>query len=86
MNKNNIITGIDVGTTKIVVAVAEKKDETINIIGIGTSNSDGLNKGIVIDIEKTVNSIDKAIHEAEEESNTDIDSAYVGIQEKILKV
>mgnify|MGYP001480800752 CR=1 FL=1 len=47
MNKNNIITGIDVGTTKIVAAVAEKKDGTINIIGIGISNSDGLNKGIV---------------------------------------
>ena len=85
MNKNNIITGIDVGTTKIVAAVAEKKDGTINIIGIGISNSDGLNKGIVIDIEKTVNSINKAILAAEEESNVDIDSAYVGITGENIK-
>jgi len=82
---NNIITGIDVGTTKIVVAVAEKIDNTINIIGIGINNSDGLNRGIVVDIEKTVNSINKAIHVAEEESNVDIDSAYVGITGENIK-
>ena len=59
MNEENIIVGIDVGTTKIVVAIAELENESINILGIGISESNGLNKGIVINIDDTVNSIKK---------------------------
>ena len=55
MNENKIISGIDIGTTKIVVIIAEKKDGAINIIGFGKSNSDGLERGIVVDINKQLN-------------------------------
>ena len=53
MKDSKIITGIDIGTTKIAVIIAEKKDGILNILGFGKSNSNGLNKGIVVDIEKT---------------------------------
>ena len=59
MKNQKIITGIDIGTTKIAVIIVEQKEDLLNIIGFGTSNSNGLSKGIVVDIEQTINSIDK---------------------------
>jgi len=85
MNNEDIIVGIDIGTTKIAVVVAEKKDNAINILGYGNSKSEGLNRGVVIDIDKTAKSIDEAIQKAEERSNVEIDSAYVGITGENIK-
>ena len=79
MNNKNIISGIDIGTTKIVVIISEKKDGAINIIGFGKSNSDGLERGIVVDISKTIKSITKAVKQAEEQANIEIESAFVGL-------
>ena len=79
MNNKNIISGIDIGTTKIVVIIAEKKDGAINIIGFGKSNSDGLERGIVVDISKTIKSITKAVKQAEEQASIEIESAFVGL-------
>ena len=85
MKNENIITGIDIGTTKIVVIIAEKNGDIINILGIGKSSSRGLQKGIVINIDETVNSIETAILKAEKESKITIDSAYVGITGENIK-
>ena len=79
MNENEIISGIDIGTTKIVVIIAEKKEGAINIIGFGKSNSVGLERGTVVDISKTIKSIESAVKEAEKQANIEIDSAYVGL-------
>ncbi len=79
MNNKNIISGIDIGTTKIVVIIAEKKDGAINIIGFGKSNSDGLERGIVVDISKTIKSITKAVKQAEKQANIEIESTFVGL-------
>ena len=79
MNNKNIISGIDIGTTKIVVIIAEKKDGAINIIGFGKSNSDGLERGIVVDISKTIKSITKAVKQAEEQASIEIESIFVGL-------
>lgn len=79
MNDNKIISGIDIGTTKIVVIIAEKKEGAINIIGFGKSNSVGLERGTVVDISKTIKSIESAVKEAEKQANIEIDSAYVGL-------
>jgi len=79
MNENNIISGIDIGTTKIVVIIAEKKEGAINIIGFGESKSVGLERGIVVDINKTIKSIESAVKQAEKQANIEIDSAYVGL-------
>ncbi len=61
----NIIVGLDIGTTKMCAVVGEISGNEINIIGIGTHPSIGLRKGVVINIESTVDSIKKAVEEAE---------------------
>ena len=76
---NNIVVGLDIGTTKICVIVGEIKKNSIDIIGIGTNRSIGLRKGVIINIESTVNSINKAINEAELMAGCEIKSAYTGI-------
>ena len=66
MSKSELIVGLDIGTTKICAVVGEPSDNgTIEIVGIGTSPSTGLRKGVVVNIEQTVQSIRKAVEEAE---------------------
>jgi cell division protein FtsA len=80
MAKNDqIIVGLDVGTTKICAIVGKITAEGIEIIGIGTNPSEGLRKGVVVNIDSTVDSIKKAVHEAELMSGTDINSVVTGI-------
>lgn len=75
----NIIVGLDVGTTKICAVVGEVSGDEINIIGIGTHPSIGLRKGVVVNIESTVESIKKAVEEAELMAGCEISSVYAGI-------
>jgi cell division protein FtsA len=77
--KENIITAIDIGTTKICVLIARKMGDQIEIIGIGKSPSYGLSKGVVVDVAKTISSITHAVKEAEMMANMPIESAYIGI-------
>lgn len=80
MAKNEqIVVGLDVGTTKICAIVGKLTAEEIEIIGIGTHPSEGLRKGVVVNIDSTVDSIKKAVHEAELMSGTDIKSVVTGI-------
>jgi len=74
-----IIVGLDIGTTKICAIVGELTDEGIDIIGIGSHPSKGLRKGVVVNIETTVQSIQRAIDEAEAMAGTDITHVYTGI-------
>ena len=75
----NVIVGLDVGTTKICAVVGELTGGDINIIGIGTHPSIGLRKGVVVNIESTVDSIKKAVEEAEIMAGCEISSVYAGI-------
>jgi len=75
----NIIVGLDVGTTKICVVVGEVINNKIEILGVSSSPSTGLRKGVVVNIEATVNSIRKAVETAESVSGVEINSVYVGI-------
>lgn len=78
--KDSTIVGLDIGTTKICALIGEKKaDGSIDIRGIGTSPSRGLRKGVVVNIESTVQSIKKAVLEAQMMANTPIVSVYAGI-------
>ena len=63
--KGEIVVGLDIGTTKICCIVGEVGPDGIDVIGIGTHPSRGLRKGVVINIESTVESIKKAVSEAE---------------------
>ena len=77
--QENIIVGLDIGTTKICAVVGEVIGDKINIVGIGTHPSIGLRKGVVVNIESTVESIQKAIEEAELMAGCEISSVYAGI-------
>ena len=78
--EKNIIVGLDIGTSKVVAIVGEiKPDGEIEIIGIGSHPSHGLKKGVVVNIESTVQSIQRAVEEAELMSGVEIDSVYAGI-------
>ena len=77
---NNLIVGLDIGTSKVVAMVGEVTVEgSIDIIGIGTQPSSGLKKGVVVNIESTVQSIQRAVEEAELMAGCQIRSVYAGI-------
>ena len=76
---NRIVVGLDIGTTKICAIVAEVKEHSIDIIGVGSAPSKGLRKGVVVNIESTVASIRKAIDQAQKRSGYKITSVYTGI-------
>src|SRR4030095_8605776 len=76
----NIIVGLDVGTTKICTIVAQvRSDGRLNILGVGKSPSHGLSRGMVVNLGKTLESIRASLKEAEERSGFDINSVTVGI-------
>jgi cell division protein FtsA len=77
--KDPLVVGLDIGTTKICTVVGEVVEGEVNIIGLGTHPSKGLRKGVVINIESTVQSIKKAVEEAELMAGSHITSVYAGI-------
>lgn len=77
--KDELVVGLDIGTTKICAIVGEVTNDGIDVVGIGTHPSKGLRKGVVINIESTVSSIRKAVEEAELMAGSEITSAYAGI-------
>ncbi len=80
MPEKNLIVGLDIGTSKVVAIVGEvKPDGEIEIIGIGSNPSRGLKKGVVVNIESTVQSIQRAVEEAELMAGCEIHSVHVGI-------
>jgi cell division protein FtsA len=77
--RENLIVGLDIGTTKICAIVGNVTEDGVDIVGIGSSPSRGLRKGVVINIETTVASIKKAVEEAELMAGCEIKSVYAGI-------
>ncbi|RMF46909.1 MAG: cell division protein FtsA, partial [Deltaproteobacteria bacterium] len=77
--RENLIVGLDIGTTKICAIVAAVTDEGLDIVGIGSAPSKGLRKGVVINIESTVEAVKKALQEAELMAGCEIKSVFAGI-------
>lgn len=78
--KGNVVVGLDLGTTKTCVIVGKVNDTGgLDIVGIGSCPSTGLRKGVVVNIDNTVESIRKAVEEAELMSDCEIDSVFTGI-------
>ena len=77
--KDELIVGLDIGTTKICAVVAEETENGVDIVGIGTHPSRGLRKGVVVDIDATVDSIKHAVEEAELMADCEITSVYAGV-------
>ncbi|MDP1863384.1 MAG: cell division protein FtsA [Thiobacillus sp.] len=82
----NLVVGLDIGTSKIVCIVAEINDEDeLEIIGMGTHPSKGLRRGVVVNIEATVNAIQRALEEAELMADCKIREVYTGIAGSHIK-
>jgi cell division protein FtsA len=81
MAEARVYAGLDIGTTKITAIVAEPEEdgEGIRVIGVGTAPSDGLKRGVVVNLEKTTRSIQYAVQEAERMSGRTIRSVFAGI-------
>jgi cell division protein FtsA len=80
MARRNLICGMDIGTSHVRVIVGEiNVDGSINIIGVGKSESLGLKKGVIVDLDKTVEAITQSLREAERMVGTGISSAFLGI-------
>jgi len=80
MSDNDFIVGLDIGTTKIAVVIAEVgASKNLNIIGVRKHPSDGLRRGVVVNLDKTVRSIQKAAKSAELMAGIEIESVYAGI-------
>jgi cell division protein FtsA len=85
-SRDNVIVGLDIGTTKICALAAEADSgDTLNIVGFGQAPSEGINKGVVVNIEKTVRSIQRAVRECELMCGTQIKSVYAGIAGRHIK-
>src|SRR5438309_8700601 len=79
-SKNSRVVGLDIGSTKVCCVVAEPGDgETVSIYGVGEVPSEGLRRGVIVNLERTVRSIQGAIKEAERMSGHRVESVYTGL-------
>ena len=86
MEQEKIVVGLDIGTTKICAIVGRKNEfGKLEVLGMGKAVSDGVIRGIVTNIDKTINAIEKAIEEAENQSGIDIRVVNVGIAGQHIK-
>jgi cell division protein FtsA len=80
LSSNDLIAGLDIGTTKICCVVAEVGDnDELILSGVGVSPSAGLKRGVVVDIEATVKAVEEAVAKAARQSGREIESVYVGV-------
>ncbi|TKJ41493.1 cell division protein FtsA [candidate division LCP-89 bacterium B3_LCP] len=77
--EQDVVVGLDLGTSRTTVVIAERDGHSLNVIGQGTSPSTGLKNGVVVNIEGTVESIINAVEAAERMANTTVNSAYTTI-------
>src|SRR5262249_14445509 len=77
---HHIVVGLDIGTTKICAIIGDvKRDGTVDVLGVGTHPSRGLKKGVVVNIDSTVESIRQAVDDAQLMAGIEVGSVYVGI-------
>lgn len=79
MSSNDIIVSLDIGTSKVRVIIGELNNGAINIIGVGSADSEGIRKGAIVDIDQTVQSIRNAVDHAERMVGLQISEVHVGI-------
>ncbi|MEO0184431.1 MAG: cell division protein FtsA [candidate division WOR-3 bacterium] len=79
MAKKDRIVGIDLGTTKVAAIIAEVEDNELKIVGVGSTPSYGLKRGVIVNLEKAITSIKRAVEEASKMAGVKVDSCYAGI-------
>lgn len=86
MGNTGIYVGLDIGTTSIKVVVAEYVKGQVNVIGVGSARSAGLSRGVVVDIDKAVATIQKAVRQAQQRANVEIHEVTAGIPANLLEI
>lgn len=86
MVQPEIYVSLDIGTTSVKVVVAEYINQQLNIIGVGNERSEGLSRGVIVDIDKTVYAIKSAIRQAEQKSNHKIEEVIVGVPSNQISI
>ncbi|HEY6000326.1 MAG TPA: cell division protein FtsA [bacterium] len=76
---DNLVVGLDIGTTKILAVVGEITDKGLDIVAVGSSPSHGMRKGVVVNIDSTVEAVKKAVEEAELAAGIEIEGVYAGV-------
>src|SRR5690625_7138077 len=79
VNSSEILVSLDIGTASIKVIIGEVLNDSLNIIGVGTAKFNGMKKGAIVDIDRTVSSIKSAVEQVERMVGMEIDSVLVGI-------
>ncbi|QQG50056.1 MAG: cell division protein FtsA [Candidatus Berkelbacteria bacterium] len=79
MTRDNLIVGVDIGTSKIAVCVGTMNEGVMHIVGVASVNHNGLRKGVVTDIEETVSALSHALEEAERMAGSSLAHAYIGV-------
>jgi len=79
MARKERIVGVDMGTTKIAAIIAEVEGDDLKIVGVGSTPSIGLKRGVIVNLEKAIESIVKAVDEASRMAGVKVDSCYAGI-------
>lgn len=79
MNRSNVLVSLDIGTSKVKVIIGEVTNDGLNVIGVGTAESNGMKKGAIVDIDQTVHSIQNAVEQAERMIDMEIKNVIVSI-------
>jgi len=79
VKKDKYLVGLDIGSTKTCVLLAEIEDERVHFLALGAAESKGLRKGLIVNLDSTVSSIRRAVEEAESVANVPVESAVIGV-------
>ena len=86
MDNSEFFVGLDIGTNSIKVVVAESSDDRLSIVGVGNERSEGVSRGVIVDIDKAAGAIKKAVKKAETQANISIRDVVVGISANMLQI
>ena len=77
--KSELLVGLDIGTSKVAAVVGELNDGSLSVVGVGSAPADGLRKGVVVNIDATVQAIERALKEAEVTAGCEIHTVFAGV-------
>ncbi len=86
MDNSGLYVGLDIGTTSIKVIVAEKVKGQLNVIGVGNQPSNGLSRGVIVDIDQAADAIRSAVNQAQEKASVEIKDVIVSVPANMLKI
>ncbi|TGD25323.1 cell division protein FtsA [Companilactobacillus suantsaicola] len=86
MDNSEFFVGLDIGTNSIKVVVAESSDDRLSIVGVGSERSQGVSRGVIVDIDKAAGAIKRAVKRAETQANISIRDVVVGISANMLQI